>query len=80
MRNKTKRWLTLREAASYASIGEARLVKMARNGEIKGFQDRALKTKPWIFDLNSLDSYREAQCAQPTYQDKALAILKGISI
>ena len=56
-----KRWLTLKQAAAYASLGEARLVRMARAGDVKGFQDMSLKTRPWIFDVLSLDAYREAQ-------------------
>lgn len=72
-----KRWLTLKQAASYASIGEARLVRMARAGDVKGFQDMSLKTRPWIFDVLSLDAYREAQATEPTYREKALAIMSG---
>ena len=80
MNNNTKRWFTLREAAEYSSIGEARLVCLAKSGEVKGFQDTALKTKPWIFDIYSIDVYRQAQCTQPIYSEKALAIIKGISL
>ena len=76
----TKRWITLREAAVYSSIGETRLVGLAKNGEIRGFQDASLKTKPWIFDIYSIDTYREAQCTQPIYAEKALAIMRGISL
>ena len=73
------RWLTLKEAAHYSSIGEARLVSMAKEGDVKGFQDQGDGRRGWIFDRLSLDAYREGQ-AQPTYREKALAIVREVSL
>jgi hypothetical protein len=74
------RWLTLREAAHYSAIGEARLVSMAKAGGVKGFQDQCDGRRGWIFDRLSLDDYRESQATQPTYHEKALAILEGVHL
>jgi len=74
------RWLTLRQAAAYSSIGESRLVSMAKAGAVKGFQDMGDGRRGWIFDRLSLDSYREGQATQPTYREKALAIAGGIRL
>ena len=68
------RWLTLKEAAHYTAIGEARLVSMAKEGDVKGFQDQGDGRRGWIFDRLSLDAYREGQ-AIPTMEEKALAII-----
>lgn len=58
------RWLKLKTAAKYSSIGQKELIQLAREKEIDGFQDRRLKTKPWIFDKESIDRYRENQIAE----------------
>jgi len=71
------RWLTLKEAAHYSSIGEARLVSMAKEGDVKGFQDQGDGRRGWIFDRLSLDAYREGQ-AQPTYREKAMMIMGDV--
>jgi len=74
-----RRWLPLREAALYSAIGKHRLIAMAQDGRVKGFQDPDDKRRTWIFDRESLDSYREGQ-AGPTIHEKALAIMKGIRL
>jgi len=71
----TPRWLTLREAAHYSAIGEARLVSMAKAGTVKGFQDMDEGRHGWIFDRLSIDQYREGQALQPTIHERALEIL-----
>ena len=70
-----KRWLTLREAAAYSSIGESRLIRMAKEGTVKGFQDLGDGRRGWIFDRLSIDHYRESWATQPTYRERALEIL-----
>jgi len=75
-----KRWLTLREAANYSAIGESRLIRLAKAGEVKGFQDQGDGRRGWIFDRLSLDAYREAQALQPTHREKALAIMNGVRL
>lgn len=55
----TPRWLRLKEAAAYSSIGTQRLIRLALAGRVDGFQDRETKKGVWIFDRHSLDAYHE---------------------
>jgi len=55
------RWLKLKQAAKYSSIGEKRLISLAVQGRIKGFQDPDSGRNEWIFDRLSIDAYRERQ-------------------
>lgn len=71
------RWLSLKRAALYSAMGKYRLIDLAREGKIKGFQDPDNKRRDWIFDRLSLDQYRESQVVAPTIHEKALAIMKG---
>nr|WP_319493460.1 helix-turn-helix domain-containing protein [uncultured Desulfobacter sp.] len=57
------RWMTLKQASQYSNIGQKRLIDMVRHGELDGFQDLSLKTKPWRFDKNSIDNHMESQVA-----------------
>lgn len=57
----TRRWLSLKEATHYSRIGKDRLKALARQGIVKGAPDPDNRRGDWIFDLHSLDSYREAQ-------------------
>lgn len=75
-----KRWLTLKEAAEYSAIGKHRLIAMARDGRIKGFQDDDSGRHEWIFDRLSIDTFRENQGVKVTYREKALAILKEVRL
>jgi len=74
------RWLKLKEAAEYSSIGKQRLIAYAKEGHIKGFKDPDSKRGDWIFDRLSLDQYRESQSINPTIHQKALAILNGVRL
>jgi len=56
-----KRWLPLKEAALYSAIGRHRLIAMARDGRVKGFQDDDSGRHEWIFDRLSIDAFRENQ-------------------
>jgi len=60
----TPRWLKLKDAALYSAIGEKRLLALAESGEINGFRDPDTVRNDWIFDRESIDSYREGQGAQ----------------
>ena len=55
------RWLSLRDAAAYAAIGQKRLKALAREGHVIGAPDPEDGRGGWIFDRLSLDKYREAQ-------------------
>lgn len=74
------RWLSLRDAAQYAAVGKKRLVELALAGKVKGFQDPDSKRHDWIFDIFSLDAYREGQCDLSGARKKALDILAGVRI
>jgi hypothetical protein len=60
----TGRWLKLKEAALYSSIGRKRLVQLAENGKVTGFQDPDSGRGDWIFDRQSLDDYRLMQSSE----------------
>jgi len=76
----TARWIKLKEAAIYSAIGKHRLIELSRAGAIKGFQDPDSKRGDWIFDRNSLDTYRESQVTSVTAHEKAVAIMRGIRL
>ena len=69
------RWIKLKEATQYASMGKARLINLALIGVIRGVQDPDSKRGDWIFDRLSIDHYREAQMNQFSAREKALEIL-----
>jgi hypothetical protein len=76
-----KEWLSLREAAAEYHIGEHRLIKLAKDKAIKGFQDKETKRNDWIFERKSLDKYRDDRAPViVTNREKAIAILGGRSI
>ena len=52
------RWLRLKQAALYSSIGQKKLKQLAEAGDIAGYSDPNSKRGDWIFDRESLDSYR----------------------
>ena len=64
------RWLKLKPAARYSSIGTQKLKRLAENGMITGFPDPDSGRGDWIFDRHSIDSYRAEQSRQ--LQEKIL--------
>jgi hypothetical protein len=74
------RWLKLKEASKYASIGMKRLKRLALERVIKGFPDPENGRHDWIFDRLSLDAYREGQMSDSTCEDKVRAILKTVPV
>ena len=70
----TPRWLKLKEAALYSSIGKTRLKELALQGSVKGFPDPDSRRGDWIFDRHSLDDYREGQAGH--LLKKALDLLQ----
>jgi hypothetical protein len=69
------RWMKLKEAAWYSKIGMKRLVQLAQDGHIKGFQDPDSGRGDWVFCRYSLDEYRENQAGH--LHQKALEIMQG---
>lgn len=78
------RWLKLKSASKYASIGQKDLIQLALDKEIDGFKDLRLKTKPWIFDKNSIDKYRAKQVEEfndtSDHEKIALDIVESLDI
>lgn len=74
------RWLSLREAARYAAIGENRLIKLAKAGRIDAGRDMELKTKPWIFDRQSIDTYRQNQVTNRERQKIVLDLADRVRV
>jgi hypothetical protein len=77
----TPRWLKLKDAAEYTSIGTKRLIMLAEEGQVRGFQDPDSRRGDWIFDRLSLDAYREGQFASSgvvAVEQKSLAILRSL--
>ena len=68
------RWMKLKESAWYSKIGKQRLIQLAQDEHIKGFQDPDSGRGDWVFCRHSLDEYRENQAGKE-YQ-KALAIMR----
>ena len=52
------RWLKIKAAALYSSIGQKRLKSLAISGDIRGYQDKESGRGDWIFDKKSIDEYR----------------------
>ena len=52
------RWMKLKQAAGYSSIGEKKLKNLAEDREIDGYPDPDSKRGDWIFDKISIDKYR----------------------
>jgi len=59
----TPRWMTLRQAAVYANIGQKRLKALADAGEIAGYQEDTGRGD-WIFDKESIDRFRSRPLAE----------------
>jgi len=68
------RWIKLKPAVKYSSLGEHRLKELAKKGIIRGFPDPDSKRSDWIFDRESLDKYRLRQSSTtPNIEEKLLA-------
>jgi hypothetical protein len=69
------RWLKLSAASKYASIGKDRLKTLAFEKKIIGYQEPDARGD-WIFDKESLDSYRLSIVAKN--KQKAISILTSL--
>jgi hypothetical protein len=75
------RWLKLKPAAQYSSLGEHRLKDLAARRVIRGFKDPDSKRGDWLFDKESIDAYRMRQAGNgATAREKALAIMQGVRL
>ena len=72
------RWLSLKQAAEYAHLGQKRLKQLACEGLITGGQDPDSGRGDWIFDRDSLDSYRLSQHAVKARADAEIRRALGI--
>lgn len=75
--NMLPRWIKLKDATQYGSIGKSRLVQLAVSGIIRGAQDPDSKRGDWIFDRLSIDAYRDSQMPSDDVDRKALAFING---
>jgi hypothetical protein len=71
------RWLKLTAASKYAAINVHRLKALATSGRLRGFRDPDSTRGDWIFDRDSLDSYRLSQYTLPELETRALKILSA---
>ena len=72
------RWLTLKGARKYCSIGERKLIQLAKKGFIRGGQLKDNGNHPWFFDALSIDRYMDSMLNCLELEDKAEKILKQI--
>jgi len=71
------RWLTIKQAAAYANIGQKRLKALADAGEIGGYQEDTGRGD-WIFDKESIDKYRSRPLQETSVRfNKILDQIKG---
>ena len=70
------RWLKLSIATKYSAICKKRLIALAQNGAVIGFQDPDNKRGDWVFDRESIDNYRLSQGYKN--RKKVLEIVKGL--
>lgn len=72
------RWMKLKQAAAYSSIGEKRLKILAEDREIIGYPDPDSKRGDWIFDKDSIDKYRMRPAHQNNIRvNKILDSIRG---
>ena len=69
------RWMDLKKASWYSSIGQKRLKQLAKAGAVKGFKDPDDGRNGWIFDRYSLDKYRHDQDPDKEIDQKVLEIM-----
>ena len=74
------RWLKIKRAAEYSAIGKQRLIKLAADGRIVGFQDPDSKRGDWIFDRLSLDEYRKEQAGTLAIEAAVLALTGELEV
>lgn len=55
------KWVKLNQAVRYSGITKDRLIQLAKAKKVDGFKDPDLETRPWIFDLDSIEQYRRSQ-------------------
>jgi hypothetical protein len=72
------RWLTLRQAVSYCPYGTKKLIRLAKEGKIKGGQLRDNKNA-WFFDRLSIDDYMESQLISDEIEQKAIDFVRRLS-
>ena len=70
------RWMKLKFAATYIGINKDKLKRLAVCGEIVGYPDPDNGRGDWIFDRESLDSYRLNQ--QRNFQNKLLELERNL--
>jgi len=67
------RWLSVAEAATYASMSRPNVMKHITAGDF-----RAAKEGKWRIDRESIDHYFLVQCGDQDVREEARAILAGV--
>lgn len=72
------RWLKLKAAAEWSSLGQKRLIALAEEGTIRGFQDPDSGRNEWIFDRLSIDEYRMNQADPAQDRARVVELMRGV--
>lgn len=68
--------MKLSEATQSYKLCKARLIALAKNGTINGFQDPDNKRGDWIFEQESIQNYRQSQGYK--IREKVLEIVRSL--
>jgi hypothetical protein len=74
------RWLKLKAACQYSALGKARLIDLAQQGQVRGFQDPESGRGDWIFDRLSIDEYRLGQAKGADCTAQAKEFLREVGL
>lgn len=69
------RWLKIGDAVQYSAIGKKRLVRLCKDGSIRGYQDNENKGA-WIIDRYSIDEYHESRMPNTEIKNNVVAFLR----
>ena len=70
------RWLKLTAAVKYSGYGRPKLIELAEQDKIIGYQDPDSLRGDWIFDKESIDEYRLSHVFNS--RQKILSIMKSL--
>jgi len=74
--NSVTRWLKISAAVKYSAMTRARLIRLAKAGKVRGYQDAGNK-QAWIFDRLSIDEYHESKLPSPAIRQNVLRFFRG---
>ena len=71
------RWVNVKDAASYSSLGIKKLKELAERGDIIGIKDNTTDKGIWRFDLESIDRFLLSQANVPN-PERLKELLKSL--